>query len=135
MSDRQLPVYLTTPSQSGKSSIGELTRMVASTTDITALAGTVAEAYRLTVSLERDIVAIKSHYAALEKSNRHFHKEVMAALQGGFAEHAAQIAFIKEAATQLIAEKQFDIAHSIISQLMQLLQQSPVDEAFTKLRR
>lgn len=135
MSEYQLPAYLNPPRNTGTTSVGELTRMVASTTDITALASTVAEAYRLTVSLERDIVAIRSHYAALEQSNRQFHEEVLAALQGRFAERAAQIAFIRETATQLIAEKQFDIAHSIISQLMQLLQKSPVEEAFSNRRR
>jgi hypothetical protein len=135
MTDNQLPAYFHAPHPSSGTSLAEMTRMIAATTDMNALASTVADAYRLTVSLERDIIAIKAHYATLQKSNLQFHQEIMAALEGRFAERAAQIAFIREAATQLIAEKQFDIAHSIINQLMQLLQISPVDEAFSKQRR
>lgn len=116
-------------------SISDMMRMVASTTDVRALVSTVAEAYRLTVSLERDIVEIKAYYENLEMQNAQFHREMMLALQGRFLERAAQIALVRETATQLIAEKQFDLAHSIISQLMRLLHQSPVEEAMSSRRR
>ena len=110
----------------------QMMRMIAATTDVTALVGTVAEAYRLTVSLERDIVEIKAHFANLEQTNRQFHQEIMAALEGRFTERAAQIAFIERVATQLIEREQYEVAHSMVTQLMTLLKQSPVDEAFSK---
>jgi hypothetical protein len=131
MADDKLPIYFNALRQENRISLKEISRMIAATTDINALAGTVAEAYRLTVSLKRDVVEIKAHYSALEKSNRQFHEEMLALLAGRFAERAATISFIREAVTNLIAEKQFDIAHSIISQLTALLRQSPLDEAFS----
>ncbi|MFN7305228.1 MAG: hypothetical protein ACK5TQ_01450 [Acetobacteraceae bacterium] len=131
MADNKLPTYFDAPRQKNNISIKDIPRMIVATADINALAGTVAEAYRLTVSLERDIVEIKARYSALEKSNRQFHEEMMAALAGRFAERAATISFIREAVTNLIAEKQFDIAHAIIGQLTELLRQSPLDEAFS----
>lgn len=128
MTDDRFPVHLNTPRANSKTSIGEMIRMVASTTDIGSLMGTVVEAYRLTVSLERDIIEIKSYYSNLESSNRQLHDQLMLALKGRFAERAAQISLIRDVAKQLIAEKQFDLAHSIVSQLMSILNQSPLDE-------
>jgi hypothetical protein len=128
MTDDRFPVDLSMPRANSKTSIGEMIRMVASTTDIGSLMGTVFEAYRLTVSLERDIIEIKSYYSNLERSNRQLHDQLMLALKGRFAERAAQIALIRDVAKQLIAEKQFDLAHSIVSQLMGILNQSPLDE-------
>jgi hypothetical protein len=107
---------------------------IASTTNVTQLVTTVVEAYKLTVSLERDIVEIKAYYANLEATNRQLHSEIMAALEGRFTERAQQVAFVERIASQLIEQRQFETAHSIVTQLMKLLQQSPVDEAFGKRR-
>jgi hypothetical protein len=109
--------------------------MIAATTDVTALVNTVAEAYRLTVSLDRDVAEIEAYYRRLEETDRQLHQQIMLALEGRFTERAAQIAFVERMVTQLIEHKQFDVAHSIVTQLMKLLQQSPVEEAFSQKRR
>ena len=108
--------------------------MIASTTNVTELVQTVAEAYRLTVSLDRDIIEIQAHYRALEQSDQQLHEQIMLALEGQFTQRADQIAFVERIANRLIDEGQYDAAYSIISQLMTILQQSPVAEAFSKRR-
>lgn len=135
MTGSQTPVPYNPQRPTNGTSVSDMVRMVASTTDVRALVSTVAEAYRLTVSLERDIVEIKAYYENLERQNAQFHREMMLALEGRFSERAAQIVLVRETATQLIAEKQFDLAHSIINQLMKLLQQSPVEEVMSNRRR
>jgi hypothetical protein len=104
--------------------------MITGTTNMTSLVSQVVDAYRLTISLKRDLAEIEAHYRNLEASNRQLHEEIMTALTGSFAERATQIGFVERIATQLIAQGEHDIAHSIVSQLITLLRKSPVEEAF-----
>lgn len=116
-------------------SLGQAMQFVAAATDMNALVATVAEAYRLTVSLERDVLAIKAHYRHLEQTDRQLHDQIMAALDHRFTERASQIGFIERMAAQFIDRGEYDAAQSIITQMMGLLQQSPVDEAFSQRAR
>jgi hypothetical protein len=104
--------------------------MIAGTTNMTSLVAQVVDAYRLTISIKRDLAEIEGHYRTLAETNRQLHDEIMTALQGSFAERAMQIGFIERMATQLIHEGQHDIAHSVVTQLMVILRKSPVEEVF-----
>lgn len=112
----------------------QIQAMIAASKNVTALVKSVADAYRLTITLKRDIAQIEGHYTHLEQKDRQIHEEIVLALEGRFLERAAQIDFVERIASQLIEKGEYEIAHSIISQLMKILQQSPTREAFANRR-
>ncbi len=103
--------------------------MIASTTDMTSLLREVAEAYRLTISMERDIHEIDTHYRHLEQVDSHIHDEIMLALERSYAERAEQVAMIERVVTAWNEREQFELAHSATIKMLELLKASPLDKA------
>ncbi|MEI9990120.1 MAG: hypothetical protein WDM86_08785 [Rhizomicrobium sp.] len=102
---------------------------IASTTDVTSLLREVAEAYRLTITLERDIQEINLHYRNLEQVNSHVHDEIMSALDRAYSERAEQVAMIERIVHVWTEREQYDLAHSATMKMMDLLKTSPLDKA------
>jgi len=109
--------------------------MIAATADITALASTMIEAYKLTVTLERDITHIKEHFAEQRQRNENDHEEIMLAMTQGFEDRRRAVATIEKIVMKLIEHEQYDMAHAATMQLTAILQQSPVEDAYSKFRR
>lgn len=102
---------------------------IAATTDVTALFKEVVEAYRLTVSLERDIREIDAHYSNLKKVNAEVHEEIMLALNSAYTERARQIEMIERIVVLWTEKEQYELAHSATMKMMELLENSPLDKA------
>lgn len=111
------------------STIHHAMHAIAATTDINALLREVFEAYRLTVSLERDIHEISSHYDNLRTLNAEIHEEIMLALDSAYSERANQIKMIERIVILWTEKAQYDLAHSATMKMMQLLEKSPLDQA------
>ena len=113
----------------------ELMGMIASTADVTALANTMMDAYKLTVSLERDITQIKEHFAEQRQRNEFDHDEIMLAMMQGFEDRKRAVATIEKVVMALIERDQYEMAHAATMQLTAILQRSPVEDAYSKNRR
>ena len=53
----------------------QIQEMIAASKNVTALVKSVADAYRLTISLKRDIAQIEGHYTHLEQKDRQITKK------------------------------------------------------------
>lgn len=122
-----LPSHRTTPN--------EWLRMISATTDVTSLASLAMDAYRLKISLERDIVHIKEHYAEQRQRNQHIHEEIMLALAEGFEDRKRIVASIEKVAIGLIDAKEYQMAHTLTMQLSEILKRSPIGEVYSKVNR
>lgn len=109
-------------------------RAIASTTDVTALCREVIEAYRLTVSLQRDIAEIKNHHETARLLNADIHEEVMLALTRSYDERGKQVDMIEKVVLLWTASGHFEIAHAATMKMLELLAQSPLEQAFRNRR-
>ena len=121
-----------TGGHTGQAPFEHVITAIRASTDVTALAKAVIDAYELTVSLELDRAKIDAHYSSLRIRNSQSHEQVMFALEKNFSERAMSIEFIRATANKLMEDKQYEIAHSIVTQLMEILKNSPINEAFAR---
>lgn len=112
----------------------ELLRGIAATTDITSLGKMITEAYTLTVTLERDILAIKAQHSLATMQAQHEHEQIMKALTDGFAAQEQMVGGIMAVATKAMDAGDHELAHAILTQLMQLQASQPgvVDKAYSR---
>jgi len=111
-----------------------LGRAVAATTDVTALARLVSDAYQLTVTLERDMAATDAFFRFQTQLAQFEHEEIIKAMELGFQRQDRAIGVIEKITSQLIVAEQFDMAHTIVTQMITLLQSSPVKDAYSPHR-
>lgn len=103
---------------------------IATAHNVTALAKLALEAFELTVTLERDVKLIDSHYDRLKQVDRELHREVMEAMRQNFAERERAIGIVEKMAEKLVDNGDYECANQIVIKLMELLSRtSPVDEA------
>lgn len=115
----------------------EFLRGIAATTDVTSLAKMVTEAYSLTVSLERDLRAIEAEHSIATLKAMHEHEQIMKALDDGFAAQEQMISGIMAVANKAMDAGDHELAHALLSQLMQVQSNQPgvVERAYSRRSR
>lgn len=102
---------------------------VLQTTDVNAMAREIAEAYRLTVSLDRDMAAIDATLKVALKDADQLHEQIMFGLEKGFAEREQSIAIVKQFVELNVAAGNVEEAKQVLLHLMTVLEKSPTDRA------
>lgn len=107
----------------------DMTLAVRATTDVTSLFRLLVETYREAAILERDIAEIQNHYDFIGTVAEQVHKENMLSLEQTYAERNRQVEFIERMAASLIERGQDELAVSVTMRLMDLLKESPLEQA------
>lgn len=105
-------------------------RAVTSTVSVTELAKLVTDAYQLTVTMERDMAATEAHFRFQTQLAQFEHEEIMQAMALGFLKQDRAIDMIERITSQLIAREQFEMAQTIVTQMIELIKVSPVKDAY-----
>lgn len=115
----------------------DLMRNISQTTDIMALAKMVTEAYSLTVSQERDVIAIKAQHSLAMLQAQNEHEQIMKALDDGFAAQELIVTSVMASANRAIDAGDHELAHAIISQLLQVQANQPgvIEQAYSRHKR
>lgn len=109
--------------------MNDLMRQIRSTENVVDLARQVTEAYRLTISLERDMMAINQRASIERQLASDLHREIMFGLESRFAERKEAIDITRSVITAWVSMGMHELAKECLDKLMALLSASPTDDA------
>lgn len=107
----------------------DLIRQIQASDNVVDLAREVTEAYRLTVSLERDMLAINLRASIERQLASDLHREIMFGLESRFAERKEAIDITRSVITAWVTMGMHELAKDCLDKLLALLTASPTEDA------
>lgn len=109
--------------------MNDMMRLIADSKNVTELAKQVTEAYCLTISLERDILAINQRASIERQLATDLHREIMLGLESRFTERREAIEITRGVIAAWVGMGMHDLAKQCLDKLLTLLTISPTDDA------